>query len=103
MIFELLRQQQAPPFGLSVTKRCAVFALGRVGYYRDRLTDAERDTELRDHIQRVALEWPQYGYRRITAQLHREGITANHKCVLRLMREDNLLCLRKRRFVCTTD
>jgi putative transposase len=102
-MLELLRQAPAPPLGLPVTKRCAVFALDRGGYYRQRMAVAERDTELRDHIQRIALAWPPYGYRRITAQLHREGISANHKRVLRLMREDNLLCLRKRRFVCTTD
>ena len=45
----------------------------------------------------------QYGYRRITAERHCQGITANHKRVLRLLREDNLLGLRKRRFLCTTD
>ena len=59
--------------------------------------------ELRDQIQCLALEWPQYGYRRLTAELHRQGIPANHKRVLRLMREDNLLCLRKRHFILTTD
>jgi transposase InsO family protein len=59
--------------------------------------------ELRDHIQRLALQWPQYGYRCITAELRRQGVQANHKRVLRLMREDNLLCLRKRRFITTTD
>jgi putative transposase len=58
---------------------------------------------LRDHIQRIALDWPQYGYRRITVELHRRGVEVNHKRALRLMREDNLLCLRKRRFISTTD
>ena len=61
------------------------------------------DVELRDHLQQVALDWPSYGYRRITAELHRRGVVVNHKHVLRLMREDNLLCLRKRRFIHTTD
>ena len=61
------------------------------------------DTLLREHIQRVALEWSRYGYRRITKELHRQGVGANHKRVLRLMREDNLLCLRKKRFVATTN
>ncbi len=49
------------------------------------------------------MEMPVYGYRRMTAQLQREGFRVNHKRVLRLMREDNLLCLRKRAFVHTTD
>lgn len=46
---------------------------------------------------------PSYGYRPITHELHRRGISANHKRVLRLMRMDNLLCLRRRSFVRTTD
>jgi putative transposase len=50
--------------------------------------------ELRDAIHRVALEWPAYGYRRITAELRRRGFECNHKRTLRLIREDNLLCLR---------
>ena len=79
--------------------------LSRATHYRHLASPllADPDIELRDHIQHLALQWPQYGYRRITAQLHRQGITANHKRVLRLMREDNLLCLRKRHFLCTTD
>ena len=63
----------------------------------------DSDVELRDQVQQVALDWPSYGYRRITAELHRRGVVVNHKHVLRLMREDNLLCLRKKRFVHTTD
>jgi len=59
--------------------------------------------ELRDAIQRLAVEMPAYGYRRITAALRREGWVVNHKRVLRLMRKDNLLCLRRRAFVRTTD
>jgi putative transposase len=80
-------------------------AMSRATHYRNRVSTLQPDseTELRDLIQRIALEWPCYGYRRITAQLHRQGVAANHKRVLRLMREDNLLCLRKRRFIRTTD
>jgi transposase InsO family protein len=59
--------------------------------------------ELRDRVQRVALEWPTYGSRRITAELRRCGVLINRKRAQRLMREDNLLCLRKRKFVATTD
>ena len=59
---------------------------------------------MRDAIQRVALAKRFYGYRRVTFELQREGLVVNHKRVLRLMREDNLLCLRKRSFVpVTTD
>jgi transposase InsO family protein len=58
---------------------------------------------LRDMIQRIALEFPSYGWRRMTAELERRGWAVNHKRVYRRMREDNLLCLRKRKFVVTTD
>jgi putative transposase len=58
---------------------------------------------LRDAIQRIALEFPWYGWRRVTAELQRRGRAVNHKRVYRRMREDNLLCLRKRKFVVTTD
>ena len=59
--------------------------------------------KLRDAIQKQALQMPAYGYRRITAALQRAGWEVNRKRVLRLMRADNLLCLRKRAFVRTTD
>jgi putative transposase len=58
---------------------------------------------LRDAVQRVALEFPSYGWRRMTAELQRRGWAVNHKRVYRWMRQDNLLCLRKRKFVVTTD
>jgi transposase InsO family protein len=60
------------------------------------------DPDLRDAIQRIALEWPSYGRSRITAELRRRGWTVNAKRVHRLLREDNLLCVRKRKFVVTT-
>ena len=59
--------------------------------------------ELRDAMQKQAVQMPAYGYRRITAALQRAGWVVNHKRVLRLMRADNLLCLRQRAFVRTTD
>lgn len=59
--------------------------------------------ELQHELQKIALESPAYGYRRITAELNRRGFDVNHKRVLRLMHVDNLLCLRSRSFVITTD
>jgi len=61
------------------------------------------DMELRGQIQSIALEMRSYGYRPITKELHRRGVKVNHKRVLRLLREDNLLCLRRQAFVRTTD
>ena len=58
---------------------------------------------MRDRIHRIALEWPSYGARRIAAELHKAAVVVNRKKLQRIMREDNLLCLRKRRFVLTTD
>ena len=66
-------------------------------------TTAEKDTERRIEIHKVALEMRTYGYRPITAELHRRDKIINHKVVLRLLRADNLLCLRQRAFVATTD
>jgi transposase InsO family protein len=59
--------------------------------------------ELRSQVQKIALSMPSYGYRRVQAELRRRGRRVNHKRVLRLMRQDNLLCLRHRSFVRTTD
>ena len=59
--------------------------------------------DLRDQIHRIALEWPSYGRPRITAELRQRGWTVNPKRVYRLLGEDNLLCVRKRKFVVTTD
>jgi transposase InsO family protein len=61
------------------------------------------DVALRDAIERIVLEFPGYGYRRVTKALHRDGWTVNHKRVLRLMREESLLCQLKRSFKVTTD
>ncbi len=91
---------------LTVERMCALAGVSRAGYYRRWRASAPRqeETAVRDAIQRVALANRRYGYRRIAAQLRREGFAANHKRVLRLMRQDNLLCLRKRPFVpVTTD
>jgi putative transposase len=84
---------------------CELGQVSRAGWYRQQgdAQSADRDLELRDEIQKIALEWPAYGSRRITAELKRRGQTVNRKRVQRLMRQDNLLCLRKRKFVVTTD
>ena len=85
---------------------CVLALVSRAGFYRWRhATPAaeDADLDLRDEIQRIALEWPCYGWRRMRAELRRRGWTVNHKRVRRIMREDNLLFLRRRKFVVTTD
>ena len=95
-----------PQGELTVERMCVLAGVSRAGYYRRWRASAPRqeETTVRDAIQRVVLANRRYGYRRIAAQLRRDGLVANHKRVLRLMRQDNLLCLRKRPFVpVTTD
>ena len=85
---------------------CQMTGLNRAGFYRWRTPPCPAtpvEMELRDAMQKIALESPAYGYRRITAELHQRGFEVNHKRVLRMMREDNLLCARRRVFVVTTD
>ena len=95
-----------PQGDFTIARMCALAGVSRAGYYRHWSASAPRqeETGVRDAIQRLALAHRHYGYRRIAAQIRREGFAVNHKRVLRLMREDNLLCLRKRAFVpVTTD
>jgi transposase InsO family protein len=79
--------------------------LSRAGFYRLRTPRQASpvEMEVRDEMQKIAVESPAYGYRRITAELRHPGFAVNRKRVLRMMREDNLLCVRGRAFVVTTD
>lgn len=79
--------------------------VSRASFYRfdPEALPAVRDVDLRDAIQRIALKHPAYGRPRITKELQRRGWTVNHKRVGRILREDNLLCLRQRKFRVTTD
>jgi putative transposase len=80
---------------------CWISGVNRGGYYRRWKTSEprEEETALRDRLQKLALAHRHYGYRRIGVLLRREGWRANHKRVLRLMRSDNLLCLRRKAYV----
>jgi putative transposase len=91
--------------GLSIIEACQVAELSRAGFYRhfDEHAPQQADTELRELIQRICLESRCYGSRRVVGELRKRGRIVNRKKVIRLMQADNLLCLRKRRFVCTTD
>lgn len=104
----LLRQQieERPAAERSPAKLGEAVGLSRSTIWRQLQRPTivpDDDLELRSQIQTIALEMRSYGYRPITAELHRRGVKVNHKCVLRLLREDNLLCLRQRAFVRTTD
>ena len=96
--------EQEPTTALSLAAICRALQVNRAAYYRAHQQATSRDDiELRDAIQRIALEMPGYGSRRITAELRRRGWTINRKRVQRFMREDNLLCLRRVQRVRTTD
>jgi len=88
-----------------VNALCQMTGLSRAGFYRSRLPRQATpvEMEIRDEMQKIAVESPAYGYRRITAELQQRGFAINHKRALRMMREDNLLCVRRRSFVVTTD
>ena len=91
---------------LSIERMCELARVSRASFYRSlkEQQPAEEETEVRSTIQQIALEHRRrYGYRRITAELRRRGMQVNHKRVLRLMRRDSLLALRRRRFVVTTN
>jgi helix-turn-helix protein len=79
--------------------------VSRAGFYRWRQgpVSSDDDLDLRDELQRIAVEFPYYGWRRMQKELEDRGWVVNHKRVRRIMREDNLLCLRRRKFVVTTD
>ena len=88
-----------------MNRLCQAAGVSRAGYYRflRRAEGKETDVDLRSEMQKIALQWPAYGYRRIHRELLRRGWKVNHKRVLRLMRADNLLCVRRRKFILTTD
>jgi putative transposase len=94
---------------LSVSQSCRALKVSRSGYCKWRKqpetvpSENSEDMDLRNQIQEIALEFPGYGYRRITVELRNRGYPVNHKRVLRLMRQDNLLCLKKRFKPVTTD
>ena len=96
-----------PPQGpLAIERMCVLAGVSRATYYRHWHAAAPRteETALRDVLQRLAVAQRHYGYRRLTELVRRDGWAVNHKRVLRLMRTDNLLCLRRRAFVpATTD
>lgn len=95
---------------VSVSRASVLLGVSRSGYYKwlhnngKAMSDrAGSDMLVRGEIQRIAVEYTGYGYRRIRAELGRRGLRCGLKKVLRFMREDNLLCVKKRFRLCTTD
>jgi putative transposase len=91
---------------LSVERMCYLAQVSRAGFYRSlqEQMPVEEEMEVRSAIHRIVVEHRRrYGYRRISAELRRQGMVVNRKRVARIMREDNLLAVQPRAFVVTTD
>ncbi|MDZ4246531.1 MAG: IS3 family transposase [Dehalococcoidia bacterium] len=94
------------PLSASIRWGCWLMNLARSAFYykgKDKTERLKSEADLRGRIEAICLEFPRYGYRRVTAQLRREKCVINHKRALRLMRESDLLCRVKRKSVRTTD
>jgi hypothetical protein len=91
--------------GLSILRMCDLATVSRASFYRhwDKKAPREAEMALRDVIQRMAVVHRFYGYRRVAVLVQREGYEVGAKKVHRLMKEDNLLAVRRRKFVATTD
>ena len=84
----------------SIAPACSALNLNRSSYYnwKDKEVQEDLDKYLKKEIEGIATEFPFYGYRRVTHELKRRKLLINHKKVLRLMKEDNLICRRKKAF-----
>jgi transposase InsO family protein len=105
-VYRKVKEEVKANRGLTIKRMLELGRVSQSGFYRfdeDAKPSPRTDLDLRDAIQRIALEWPSYGRPRITAELRRRGWSVNPKRVYRILREDNLLCVRKRKFVVTTN
>ncbi len=100
MICEIIGASLSSDLLLSVQSACSQLGVGRSSYYNWKSRMASdvtlnlEEMKLKNEIQQIAVEFPRYGYRRMTEELHRRKYSANSKRVRRLMKEDNLLCIR---------
>ncbi len=104
-MYMLIQKHNNP---LSITRACSCFGVSRSGYTgwlrrQQSCTKDPFEMKLKDKIQKIAIEFPRYGYRRMTKELQRREFQVNHKRILRLMREDNLLCVKRLFRPVTTD
>jgi putative transposase len=89
----------------SIQAMCALGGVSRASFYRDwehREPD-EYEMEIRDVVQKAALKHRCYGYRRIAFLVNKEGVSVGQGVVRRILRDDNLLAVQRRKFVATTN
>ncbi len=105
MIYEIIRQERGE---LGVAPACSALGVSR-NHYADWLERAQTETPTQDDpalvesIRAIVDEFTRYGYRRVTRELKRRGVSANHKKVLEIMRKKGFLCKRRRFRICTTN
>lgn len=109
LMYMMIKTTQENGNQIPLSTTCVALEVSRSGYidWLKRLEiphpEDSYEIKLRDHIQKIAVDFPRYGYRRMTMELQRQGYAVNHKRVLRLMREDNLLCVKQLFKPTTTD
>lgn len=102
MAYVIIKQDCAEDNHLSIDRMCECLSVSRSSYYewdnRIQLPDQQDpyEMDIRNEIQKIAIEFPCYGYRRVTMELRRRDYKTNHKHVLRIMEADNLLCIKKK-------
>lgn len=90
---------------MTIQRMCELAAVSRASFYRgwEQKAPSAAEVALRDAVQRMALAHRDHGYRRITPLIQRAGFVAGEEKVRRILRSDNLLAVRRRKFVVTTD
>ncbi len=93
---------------INISRGCSALGISRSGYSKwikqDKIHYSNpEEMKLKNEIQVIAIDFPGYGYRRITIELHRRGFEVNHKVVYEFMKNDNLLCIKKVFVPKTTD
>jgi putative transposase len=101
----VIQDRQAEQGALSIESMCELAKVSRAGFYRDwqQRQPLEAEMAIREAVQKVALSRRRLGYRRVVALVRKGGVEVGESVVRRILRTDNLLAIRKRKFVATTD
>jgi transposase InsO family protein len=105
----MVQKQLNSDDSLHISDAMRLLNVSKSGYYKwsrkscSGSDSVQAEMEIRDELQKIAIGFPRYGYRRMTIELYNRGYHVNHKKVLRLMQEDNLLCVKRHFKPLTTD
>lgn len=109
MMYQIIEKEGERGDHISISRACRNLGVSRGGYNKWKKGKQSPKTmdpyemKLKSEIQKIAADFPCHGYRRITVELHRRDFSVNHKRVLGLMRDDNLLCVKRLFKPVTTD